>query len=69
MTKVQFRIDDPLVEFLHARGMNANEVARRAFEAEVRRLRARDAQERLRRARITFRGDAAALVREERESH
>jgi hypothetical protein len=69
MTKVQFRIDDPWVEFLHARGLNANEVARRAFEAEVRRMRALDAQERLRRLHVTFTGDAAALVREEREAH
>jgi len=69
VSKVQFRIEPPFVEFLQARGLNANEVARRAFEAEVRRMRAADAQERLRRVRVTFRGDAAAVVREERESH
>lgn len=67
--KVQFRVDDPSVDFLRARGFNANEVARRAFEAEVRRMRARDAQERLRRVGVSFTGDAAALVREEREAH
>lgn len=69
MTKVQFRIDAPFVDFLQARGLNPNEVARRAFEAEVRRMRAQDAQERLRRLNVAFTGDAAALVREERESH
>ena len=69
MTKVQFRIDGPFMDFLQGKGLNPNEVARRAFEAEVRRMRAADAQERLRKVRVSFTGDAAALVRHERESH
>ena len=47
MTRVQFREDEDVVAFVEARGENPNEVAKRAFEAEVRRMRTRDARKKL----------------------
>ena len=40
--KIQFREDPQLLAFLAARGLNPNEVARKAFEAEVQRMKGDD---------------------------
>lgn len=68
MAKVQFRVPDEAVEFVAKLGLNANEVAREAFEREVRRRRVAGRLGRLQALGVAFDGrDAAALVREDRE--
>lgn len=68
VAKVQFRVSDEAVEYLAKAGLNPNEVAREAFEREVRTRRAATRLGRLRALGITFDGrDAAALIREDRD--
>jgi kynureninase len=69
--RVQFREDDDVVSYVATTlGLNPNDVAKRAFEAEVRRLRASR-----RRAKIAsldlkpVKGGYARLVREDRDAH
>jgi len=67
--RVQFREDEAIVGFVTALGLNPNEVARDAFRAEARRLRAR--QKRLKVAAVprkSVKGGYAALVREDRDA-
>lgn len=65
--RVQFREDAETLAYLVARGLNPNELARAAFQAEVRRLRARESWSRLRKKGIVLAERAADVVREERD--
>ena len=66
---VQFREDGDTVEFLAGLGLKASEVAKAAFEREVRRLRAKAYAETLRGYRVRLApGEAARAVREARDS-
>lgn len=65
--KVQFREDPDLLRYLTSRGLSPNEVAKRAFEAEVRRMRAAEWGDRLRATRVRLGGEGSALVREDRD--
>ncbi|MEA3199789.1 MAG: hypothetical protein QOE90_1217 [Thermoplasmata archaeon] len=66
MTRVQFREDDDVVAYVASAGLNPNEVAKRAFEDEVRRLKARQARAKLRKLNAPA-IDGAAAVREIRD--
>ncbi len=69
VTRVQFREDAETVAFVEKLGLNPNEVAREAFEAEVRRLRAKAKFAKLRSFNVKLApGEAARLVREDRDS-
>lgn len=68
VTRVQFREDPDVVAFVEARGLNPNEVAKLAFEAEVRRIKAREARARLRALKLPAL-DTAADVRALRDEH
>lgn len=52
VTRVQFREDDEVVDYVEGRGVNPNELAKRAFEQEVRRMKAKEARERLRKLNL-----------------
>lgn len=70
MDKVQFREDPALLEFVKSRGLNPNEVARAAFEAEVRRMKADNWLERIRELQKNMKPlgqPAAEILREMRE--
>lgn len=68
--RVQFREDEDVIAYVAGLGLNPNDVARAAFEAEVRRLRAREKVKKLRSFNIRLApGEAARLVREDRDSH
>lgn len=68
--RVQFREDEEVIAFIEKLGLNANEVAREAFEREVRRLKAEEKVKKLRSYKIRLApGEAARLVREDRDSH
>ena len=68
MDKVQFREDPGVLEFVKARGLNPNEVARKAFEAEVRRMKGDDWLSRLRQLQKGMRPFAVEdVVRDIRE--
>lgn len=47
MTRVQFREDEDILAYVASRGQNPNDLAKRAFEAEVRRMKIREAREKL----------------------
>lgn len=64
---MQFREDEDVVAFVQEQGLNPNELARRLFEAEVRRMRARDRMDRLRERDIRLPRRAAEAIREDRE--
>ena len=66
-TRVQFREDDDVVRYVEGLGENPNEVARRAFEQEVPRMKAREARARLRKMRIG-KVDSASAIRRVRDS-
>lgn len=69
MTRVQFREDPAVVDWVAAQGLNPNEVARKAFEAEVRRLRAKARFERLKDFKVDLPpGTATRWVREDRDA-
>lgn len=66
--KVQFREDPEVLRYVEARGLNPNEVAKRAFEAEVRRMKVDESWARIRAANIRLGGRSVAEdVREDRE--
>lgn len=66
--RVQFREDEDVIAFVESLGLNANDVAREAFEREVRRLKAEAKVKKLRSFNIRLGGESAAkLVREERD--
>jgi hypothetical protein len=65
--KVQFREDPELLRYVEARGLNPNEVAKHAFEAEVQRMRTSDSWARIRGAAIRLGRSTADDVREGRE--
>lgn len=68
--RVQFREDEGIIAFVEKLGLNPNEVAREAFEREVRRLKAEEKVKKLRSYTIRLApGEAARLVREDRDSH
>jgi hypothetical protein len=56
-----------VLRYVEARGLNPNEVAKRAFEAEVRRMRTADHWARIRGARIHLGRSTADDVREDRD--
>lgn len=66
MTRVQFREDEDLIEYVTARGEDPNEVAKRAFEQEFRRMKAREARKALKGLAVG-RVDGAAEVRQIRD--
>ena len=69
-SRVQFREDEDVIAYVEGLGLNPNEVAREAFEREVRRLRAEAKVKKLRSFKIRLApGEAARLVREDRDSH
>lgn len=65
--KIQFREDQETLRFLEARGLNPNEVARQAFEAEVRRMKVDDKFDRLAKRKIKFTRDPTESIREDRD--
>lgn len=67
--RVQFREDEEVVQFVESRGINPNDLAKRLFEAEVRRMRAEARLQEIRRRGIRLPRPAAEMVRDERESH
>lgn len=67
--RVQFREDEDTIAFLESLGLNPNDVARTAFETEVRRLRAKAKFDKLRSLNLRLDGSTAKWVREDRESH
>lgn len=68
--RVQFREDEDVIAFVESLGLNPNEVAREAWAAQVRKLRTRAKHEKLRKLSIKLPpGEAARLVREDRDSH
>lgn len=68
--RVQFREDEEVLSYVAGLGLNPNEVARDAFAREVRRLKAEEKVKKLRAFKIKLApGEAARLVREERDSH
>lgn len=67
--RVQFREDEGTLAFVRDLGLNPNQVAREAFEAEVRRLRAQHRHEKLQAAGIELPRPAAEMIREDRENH
>ena len=67
MTRVQFREDDELVAYVAANGLNPNDVAKRAFQDEVRRMKAREARAKLRKLNLPP-IDGAAEIRRIRDA-
>lgn len=65
---IQFREDREAVEYLRERGINPNEFGREAFEAALRRLRAREAMDRLGEVGARLPKPVEELVREDREA-
>lgn len=66
---IQFRETKEIVDKVRRRKLNPNLVAREAFEARVRRLEAEDQLKRLSRFKVRLRKSAAAIIREDRDSH
>lgn len=64
--RVQFREDEDVLAYVEAQGLNPNELARRLFEAEVRRMRVAEKFARLRAANIRLDTPAAELIRQAR---
>lgn len=67
VTRVQFREDPAVVDYLTGRGINPNELARRLLQEEVRRMQARDKFERLRARGLRLQRSMADDVRQMRE--
>lgn len=66
--RVQFRASQEALDHLKAKGVNPNDVAKAAFEAEVRRMRAEERHERLREMQVRMpEGGGAGVVREDRD--
>lgn len=68
VTRVQFREDAEVVAYVEQAGLNPNEVAKRAFEAEVRRMKAREARAKLKALNLPA-TDSAAEIRRLRDEH
>jgi hypothetical protein len=69
-SRVQFREDEDVVEYVASIGLNPNEVAREAFEREVRRLKAEQKVKKLRTFKVKLApGEAAKLARQARDEH
>lgn len=66
--RVQFREDEDILSFVESQGLNPNELARRLFEAEVRRLRAEARMDRLQDRDIELPRRTAEAIREDREA-
>lgn len=62
MAVVSVRVDDEMLEILRAHQVNVSELARTAFQAEVRRIRARETLERLGRLNLPTRGTPSEQV-------
>jgi len=70
VVRVQFREDDDVVAYVEKLGINPNLLAKRAFEAEVRRLRASQKRAKVASlARKPVKGGYARLVRKDRDEH
>ncbi|MEK6974753.1 MAG: hypothetical protein AABY18_00260 [Candidatus Thermoplasmatota archaeon] len=71
--KAQFRTDPKLIAAVRARGLNPNDVARKAFEEEANRILGDDFLARLRQLQKGFapwpKGGMARAVRESRDDH
>lgn len=67
MTRVQFREDDEVVAYVESSGLNPNDVAKKAFEDEVRRMKAREARAKLRKRALPP-IDGAAEIRRLRDA-
>lgn len=71
--KVQFREDPATLQWVIDRGLNPNELARQAFEAEVKRMKGDDWLARLRELQKHMKPvsteDIVRAVRESREEH
>jgi hypothetical protein len=66
---IQFREDDETIAFLSELGLKASEVAKAAFEREIRRLRAKALADMLRTYNVKLApGEAAKVIREMRDS-
>lgn len=65
---VQFRVANETLAYLEEKGINPNQLAREAFEAKVRRLRAEESMDELANTRIEFPRSAADMIREDRDS-
>jgi hypothetical protein len=66
VTRVQFREDEDLVAYVEAQGENPNDVAKRAFEAEVRRMKVREARKKLAKLQLSP-PDGASEIRRLRD--
>lgn len=64
---VQFREDPDALAYLRDRGINPNEFAREAFEANLRRLKAEEKVERLESLQIDLPRPVVDLIREDRD--
>ncbi len=73
MDKIQFREDPALLDFVQGRGLNPNEVAKRAFEAEVQRMKSDDwfakMRELQKHMKPISKEDLVRAVRESRDEH
>lgn len=66
--RVQFREDEEALTYVRTRGLNPNDLAKRLFEAEVRRMRAEDRHARLQEMQVRMpAGGGAEMVREDRD--
>lgn len=66
--RVQFREDEATLRFVASLGLNPNEVARAAFEKEVRRLRMQRKWERLRSFDVRLTSSVVDDIREMRDT-
>lgn len=66
--RVQFREDEEVISYVESMGANPNELARRLFQEEVRRLKAEEKLRRIRAANIKLPRPAAEMIREDRDA-
>jgi hypothetical protein len=65
--RVQFRAGQEVLDYLRAKGLSPNDLAKALFEAEVRRMRAEDRHGRLRTMQVRMPEGGAQMVREDRD--
>lgn len=65
--RIQFHEDEETLAFVESLGLDPDALARRAFQREVRRLRAEKRHQRLEEAQIRLPRSAAEVVREDRD--
>lgn len=65
---VQFREDSEALAYLRGRGVNPNEFAREAFEANLRKIRAQETAEKLSEVQADLPRPVAEIIREARDS-